>query len=347
MLHFSGIGTYLQELLPRLCSGSKDSWAAACYPEDASKLAQWGIHPIPWQQPIYSPKAAVLARTALPSCNTYWSPHFNLPLLLPRHQKAVVTIHDLFHLDQGFRIPFHQRLYARLLLANAARQASTVMTVSEFSASRIRHYFPDCSDKIRVAHNGIPSWLAFPQTQAPDPLVTNKPFVLIVGNVKPHKNISNAIKAFSLLLQHKPEFDLVVVGKREGMLNSDINFELSEDLRTKIHFTGFISQSTLIEYYRKSSLFLFPSLYEGFGLPVLEAAALGARVCCSDIAPCREIAQGRVLYFDPTSPESMAGCMAQTLSTPHLANEELSSWLSAFSWENAASIHREVIHVKQ
>lgn len=340
MLRASGIGTYLQNLLPRVRPQLRGSVVAICHRRDAETLERWGYEPCVRDTGMYSPQESLLGWRHLPKSEWLWVPHFNVPLIPSRHDKLLVTIHDLFHRDQGFRLPWAQQMYSRLLLQNALLRADRVVAVSGFTQSRIAHYYPAAANKVRVIHNGGPDLDT--QLSVDEPvLMAGKKYVLMVGNVKPHKNIAKAIEAFHKFRTDHPEFELVIVGNHQGMLNAASIENLSAPY---IHFTGFVEQQELVGYYRHCAFFLFPSLYEGFGLPVLEAASHGATVCCSRIPPVVEIAHPSCIFFDPNSSDDMVVAMKKALGAPAIPSEERIQWLAQYQWDRCAEKHLEVMH---
>ena len=335
MLQCSGIGTYVKQLLPRIHWSAWNRVGAMCAPEDQAFIANLGIQPIVWNVGLYSPRRILGARK-LPRSKALWVPHFNLPFGLPRQQKIFVTIHDLFHLDMAPLIPRTHRLYSRILLANAVSKASTILTVSQSTADRIGHYYPRQTAKIRMIHNGIQQFTTVAHAQP------TQPFVLMVGNVKPHKNVRRAIAAFAIFRQKHPEFKMVIVGKADNFLNGEEALDQAGLSQNGIQFTGFVSDALLQQFYATCSCFLFPSLYEGFGLPVLEAAAQGAKVCCSNIPSLREIAQGHAIFFDPMNPQEMAHALEQTIAATPADPQSSAHWLSQYTWEHSAQQHQQV-----
>jgi glycosyltransferase involved in cell wall biosynthesis len=135
-------------------------------------------------------------------------------------------------------------------------------------------------------------------------------FLLFVGNVKPHKNLINLLRAYEILLQSRKDYELVIVGKKEGFITGDKEvFEFVEGnklLNEHIIFTGHIENRELYNYYRKASVFIFPSLYEGFGLPPLEAMICGCPVIASDLTAIPEICGEAVLYINALDPADIA-----------------------------------------
>lgn len=254
MLGKGGIGTYLENLLPYL-----EKWC------DLRLLES--------HAPIYSFKEQADFFLKIPRCDLFWSPHFNAPIFPIGAKKRIVTIHDLFHLDCLSNNMTIKRYFRRV-----TKKADQIITVSEFSKSRLLYYFPDLEDKLTVIHSG-----AEHLTKVAPKEVENLPksFYLFVGNPKPHKNLQLLIDA---------NIPLVIVG--EG-------YERVE--RNNLHYLGRVAKSELCWLYQNAQALLFPSHYEGWGLPAIEAMSLGCPVLASRAGSIPEVCQDAALYFNPRS----------------------------------------------
>lgn len=167
----------------------------------------------------------------------------------------------------------------------------------------------------------------------------NQPYILYVGSFDARKNLLGLLNAFSKLRQHLPAWKLVIVGARKW--KSTPVFEVVQRLQLEeyVHFTGFVEEADLPALYNGADLFVFPSLYEGFGLPVLEAMACGIPVVTSNTSSLPEVAGDAALLVDPMDVEAIAAAMQQVLSDPGLAAELRRRGLeqaSKFSWERTA-----------
>jgi len=177
----------------------------------------------------------------------------------------------------------------------------------------------------------------------PNGLSLPKPYLLMVGNIKPHKNISKAIKAFLQFRTHKPEFSLVIVGNAQGLLNAEQMDSTQKLIQDGIVCTGHVTQDILEFYYKNCELFLFPSLYEGFGLPLLEAASFNKKICCSDIPPFREISQTHFSFFNPDSIDEICDSLLQAAESPDPQPGSFTTLLENFSWDLSAKKHIELL----
>jgi glycosyltransferase involved in cell wall biosynthesis len=266
----------------------------------------------------------------------------------------VVTIHDCIHLRFPQYLPKRgAHLYARTMMNMAAKRACKVLTVSEASKQDILHYLGVPAAKVEVIYNALDERLATPPTaeeitRVRERFLLNAPFILYTGNIKPHKNIDRLIEAFSLLRQRGFEHvKLIIIGdeisKYPNLRRLVHRFQLHQHVR----FLGFVSDATLSVLYRLAAVFVFPSLYEGFGLPPLEAMALGTPVITSNVSSLPEVVGDAAVLIDPTDATAIAGAMARVLGDEALRTELTRRGLervAAFSWTRSVARVREVYH---
>lgn len=170
----------------------------------------------------------------------------------------------------------------------------------------------------------------------------DRPYILYVGNVKPHKNLRRLVQAFQSIADQIPQ-DLIIVGKKEGFIIGDSEVaKLAEMMGEKIHFTGFVSNEELKNYYHYADLFVFPSLYEGFGLPPLEAMSAGCKnVAVSNIPVLKEIYGDSVVYFDPEDITSIANQIVEQLNK---GGTEVKAPQPSFDWDSCAKAYARIIN---
>lgn len=346
MINGSGIGIYLRNVIDSLTGFNitligKQSELRSY--EAKMRLIHFDAH-------IYSIKALMLLPLIIPRCDIYWSPHFNAPWLPVRAHKRVVTIHDLYHVSNESSLPWYQKVYADIMIRRAL-MSDKIITVSYFTKSEIIRSYKVDEKKIHVIHNGIdPRRFNVKKTRSdsvvPGEFNITKDYVLTVGNVKPHKNLSTLLKGFDLAVEQKPDIQLVIVGKQDGFLNSDnLSSTLSEMKHAdKVVFTGFVPDDSLTSLYKGASLFVFPSLYEGFGLPPLEAQACGIPVLVSDIESLREVCSDSAHYFDPKSVEDLSESIIRLLNLEgNLKNKMIHLGIEnvrKFTWDNSRQKHQ-------
>jgi glycosyltransferase involved in cell wall biosynthesis len=184
--------------------------------------------------------------------------------------------------------------------------------VSEFTAGELRKLLRVAPERVTVAHPPISNPWDTPES----PLRREGAgrYLLAVGNVKKHKNFMALIAAFSLI-QDKIPHDLIIVGQQSGFVNADSDLRSAVNLENgRVRFTGHVTDSELHRYYRNADAFVLPSIYEGFGSPVVEAMALGCPVVCSNASSLPEVAGDAALFFDPFSPEDIGRVILQVVN---------------------------------
>jgi glycosyltransferase involved in cell wall biosynthesis len=268
----------------------------------------------------------------------------------------VVTIHDCIHLRFPQYLPNRRSLlYARAVMRMAARRARRVLTVSEASKQDILHYLHVAADKVEVVYNALDERLATPPTgedidQVRQRYLLNAPFILYTGNIKPHKNIDRLIEAYALLRTRGFEdVKLLIIGEEVSKYPNLRRLVHRFHLHPHVRFFGYVPDATLAALYRLAAVFVFPSLYEGFGLPPLEAMAAGAPVITSNVSSLPEVVGDAAIRIDPTDAGAIADAMARVLGDRALREDLVrrgEARVRAFSWERSvariAAIYDEV-----
>jgi glycosyltransferase involved in cell wall biosynthesis len=181
------------------------------------------------------------------------------------------------------------------------------------------------------------------------------PFVFSVGDLQPRKNQIGLIRAFAAMIANRPSLKhhLVLTGKETWFAPRVRQEALKSGFADRIHFTGFVTDEELRELYNACDCFVFPSFYEGFGMPILEAMACGRAVACSNTSAMPEVADGAGILFDPGNPESIRHCMEDILLDSELKarQERLGLQRAAhFSWRKSAratlDIYKEVAEAR-
>lgn len=348
MVLSSGIGTYLRNLIPRL---AKQCDLTVLGDPAKLKSLHKDLKVIPFTAPIYSLKEQYYYPKIIPKCDIFWSPHFNVPWLPIKAKKRVVTIHDVFHLAFYNTLSYAQKAYARFTLTKAVKVSSCIITDSFFSKSEIEKFFPKSSTAINVIYLGIDTLLF---NQSSDPATTKKTkkkfnlppsFFLTVGNLKPHKNTLMVVRAFEQFM-FTPQYQgqkLVIVGKRSGFLTQDnalkSYLEKKPSIQNNLIFTGYVEDNELADIYRLADLFIFPSLYEGFGFPPLEALSCGCPVIASKAASIPEILGNRASYFDPSDLNSLTQALCNSPEYNRLSSLDLKK----FCWDKSAHKHLQLL----
>ncbi|MGE0393387.1 MAG: glycosyltransferase family 4 protein, partial [Vicinamibacterales bacterium] len=293
-LHDFGIGTYIRNLLRHLARLDRTTEfllltaegdlgiAASLGPNFRTVLEPSGNYSIAEQAHI----PWLLWRE---KPDLYHATHYVLPPAVPC--PAVVTIHDCIHLRFPEYLPNRLAyVYARASIWAAAHRATRILTVSEASKEDILHFVHVPPERITVTYNALDEQFGAAPGSADIELVRERyqlhhPFVLYVGNIKPHKNLVRLIDAFAGLRRDGfPDLTLLIIGDEISKLPALRHAVHTHKLHKHVRFLGFLSDQTLAALYRLAALFVFPSLYEGFGLPPLEAMASGTPVVTSNVS---------------------------------------------------------------
>lgn len=355
MIEHSGIGTYLQNLIPLIMDHFNVSLLAAS--ENLAKY-DWASHlkVIKTVSHIYSVAEQLELPRKIFRADGFWSPNFNIPILPVRARKRIVTIHDVYHLAFYDQLSSAQKLYARQMFRQAVRRSDRIITVSNTARDEICRYTAAHRKDISVIYNGIDRDLFKIETDTSraEQIKTKyglpDRFILFVGSVKPHKNLKRLLFAFQKLQHRFDDIGLVVVGKTEGLITADneIVHMVRNDhaLQKKVHFTSVVPTGELPILYTLAYAFAFPSIYEGFGLPPLEAMACGCPTIVSNIDIMREICQDAAYYVDPFNTDDIADGLRRVLEDPALRQRLINTGLrrvTHFSREKSAEKHIIII----
>ncbi|MBN8218028.1 MAG: glycosyltransferase family 4 protein [Spirochaetes bacterium] len=342
-LPWSGIGRYLGENLRRLVGEPGFRWTLL---GDPDRIAAAGIptggpsRVRAWSRAIFSPLEQAEYPRVIPPCDVFWAGHFNVPLLPIRARRRVATLYDLQPIAQTAERSWLRRAYARLLFGRAARSRG-IFTISDFSSKEIQHYLGVAPGKIHRIYCGVDA--SFAAGGDPQPR-KGGPYLLFVGNVKPHKNLAGSLEGFRRLADPPHGLRFVIVGKREGFHSPERGLgELLTALGDRVLFTGRVPEAELKAWYRDASALVFPSFYEGFGLPILEGLAFGLPVVTSRAASIPEVGGDLVHYCDPSDPSSIAASMGRALASGRPPAGKVAAHLARFSWAESARRHLEVL----
>ena len=345
----SGIGTYIKNIVPFLINKFEITLLG-----NSTEINQYNwankVKIVECNSKIYSIKEQFELFKKILRCDVFWSPHYNIPLLPIKAKKRLVTIHDVFHLAFYDDLSFKQKLYAKAVINQAVSRSDKILTVSKFSVDEIKKY-TNTKQNIEIVYNAID----FDKFKVIDDkskldLIEDKyklpsEFLLFVGNVKPHKNIKKLLFALKDI-----DTNLVIVGKKDGFITGDDNISslIKEcNLDNRVFFTGYVDDEDIPVIYNLAKLFIFPSLYEGFGIPPLEAQACGCPVVCSNVASLPEVGGAdSVVYCNPYSVEDIKEKIEIVLNNKDLQNELRQKGfenIKRFSWEESAKKIIEVI----
>ena len=354
-LHDFGIGTYIRNLLRHLARIDRDTeYVLLCSQADLNVPAQLGDNFRAVHEP--SPNYSIREQIHVPwvlfreKPDVFHAPHYVLPPAVPC--PSVVTIHDCIHLRFPQYLPNRfAHAYARASMWAAVKRSDRILTVSEASKRDILHYFNVRPDKIVVVPNALDERFGTTPNEADIARVRERyqldhQFVLYAGNIKPHKNLVRLIEAFEGLRRDGFEdLKLLIIGDEISKWPALRHAVHKYKLHKHVRFLGFLSDETLAALYRLAAVFVFPSLYEGFGLPPLEAMASGTPVVTSNLSSLPEVAGDAAILVNPYDPLAIREGIKRVLTDPALRAELVRKGLARareFSWEDSVRRTRQI-----
>lgn len=356
--HKHGMDLAALELIRRLQQTDRENQYllfAADGPDKTSLLKSQNLHPVflrglsyADREQIFLPAAVKRNHVDLLHCTANTAPvHGNTPLIL--------TLHDIIFLDNdslgGSLYQDIGNLYRRWVTPAAIRRASTIITVSEHERNNIVARFPSAEQKTIVIYNGVDERFHDNYTAAERERVSRRyglpaQYILFLGNTSPKKNTAAMIKAYVHLREQFDEAPpLVITDYPRSLVTKHLAALKKEEVIRSIIPVGYISPVDMPLLYAGSSCFVYPSLAESFGLPIVEAMACGTPVLTSNLAAMPEVAGGAALLVDPRDPAAIADGMYRLLTDDVMRTEFVEKGRErarAFSWDVAASRLRKV-----
>lgn len=247
------------------------------------------------------------------------NPGFTSPIFAPC--RCITVFHDLQHKRHPEYFRWFDLPFWRLLLWASARRASSIIAVSEATRGDMEKFYPFTTGRIEVIHHGVdPAFFSLDRSKI-------EPYLLCVSTLHPHKNIDRLIRAYA---KRKRDYKLVIAGMR-GFYTEQIE-KLIAELGASVELAGWIPREELLRLYEHARAFVYPSTFEGFGMPVLEAMAAGVPLACADIPVLREVAGDRALYFDPMDEDAIADALDRVVEDAPCGR----SRAREFRWESSA-----------
>ncbi|MFA5947721.1 MAG: glycosyltransferase family 1 protein [Candidatus Gracilibacteria bacterium] len=350
---FTGIGRYVFEIVENFIKIIQNENAELVLFFNNPQFKQYNppssnIKKILVDCPHYSLKEQIKFLKILnkENCDIVHFPHFNIPILY--NKPYVVTIHDLTlsHFPGKKLTKFYHRLAYNMTIKNAVKKAKKIIAVSQNTKTDIINLLHIEDKKIEVIYNGVGDEFKM----ISDPILLHpvlkkynikKQFLLYTGVWRNHKNLPNLIKAFSILKnKHHLDFNLVITGKEDPYYPEVKNTVASENLKDDVIFTGLVNDKDLIALYNAAFIYVFPSLYEGFGLPPLESMKCGTPVVASNTSSIPEICgEENALFFDPYDITDIADKILKLTEDVDLQADLIEKGLvhaDTFRWEDSA-----------
>ena len=277
---------------------------------------------------------------------------YTAPLSCP--VPILVSVHDVSFIEHPEYFPWHRVVQLRITVKRTVQRAVKVITPSEFSRNAITKAYGLDQSKVEVVPIAVsPAFRPVARDAAAGYVASrfgvSSPFILTVGDLQPRKNQIGLIRAYESLMLANPSLrqKLVIVGQKTWFSSHVVDAAASSKVAERIQFTDFVNDDELLQLYNACDLMVFPSFYEGFGLPILEAMACGRAVACSNTSAMPEVANAAAILFNPYSSQDIARAMHDVLVDPELRGrmERLGQQrASLFTWERTARRTLEIYY---
>jgi len=279
--------------------------------------------------------------------DVYHCPAFILPLFNFKYKK-VITIADLgfYVFGNNFSKKWHAR-HLKFMLPISVKKADKIIAISDSTKKQIVEIFGVPEEKVKTIYLGVSEkYKVIEDKKVIESLLEKyqikKPFILFVGNMDPRKNLKRLISAFRKLKVNKSNLQLVIIGRKGELFQQDI---LEEVKRGDIVLTGYLDEDAVICLYNAASVFVFPSLYEGFGLPILEAMACGCPVVTSKVYSMPEVAGNAAILINPEKVDEISEAVLNIMDDNKLRENLIAKGFERakkFNWEKTALETMEV-----
>lgn len=345
----SGVGVYIKGIMPGLVELLKDVSIIGL--GDRARLEEFpwshaaNVRLIDCRAARYSIAEQVQLPLAIPfRTDLFFSPYYTIPLLY--RGKLAATVHDMSHLVVAEIVSSpSKRIYARNMYRALRKRASIILTVSCFSKTELlRLTKGPREDNIFPTHLGISKeWYSAREL----PPIRSGSYFVCVGNVKPYKNLGRLVEAF-LRIKDRVPHDLVIVGQSEGLITGESKefFHRVNAAGSRVHLTGHVSYQELLSLVGHAHALIMPSLYEGFGLPPVEAMAAGVPVAVAQATSLPEVCGNAAIYFDPLRVEDIADKLTLIASDKKLCErlrKDGQDRSRLFTWQSCSSMTAEAL----
>ena len=282
----------------------------------------------------FRPARILWEQTVLPleasryGLDVLFNPGFTAPVIAPC--PCVTVFHDLQHKRHPEHFRWFDLPFWRMLLWASAHRSRTLIAVSEATRADLLRFYRVPSDRVIVIpHGADANCFALARTRI-------EPYLLCVSTLHPHKNLERLVRAYA---RRRRDFRLVLAGMRGFHTRPIEKLIAGLSVSDSVHLTGWIPRDQLYQLYERAQAFIYPSTFEGFGMPVLEAMAAGVPVACSDIAPLRDVAGDAALFFDPLDEDAIAGALERIVTDAPLRQrlgQAGAERARRFTWERTA-----------
>ncbi|KAA3617965.1 MAG: glycosyltransferase family 1 protein [Calditrichaeota bacterium] len=346
----TGVGRYLGNIIQNFPNSEKDTNLQLYCTVDFSLTADVNLqkkivkgHPLLWKQFL------VPLHQLIDKPDVFFVPSYSTPIFNPI--PTVVTIHDLIFTKFPEWTDRKQRWRFKNIVTRSAKYASKIIAVSESTRKDIINLTDVKSEKVEVVYEGIDSKFEVLSKSRAIKLIKNldiqSDFILYVGSMHPRRNLHRLLHAFKGIL-HKGmnNYKLMLCGLNL-YTKSDVNNWIDElGLKDYVRILGYVTEEELLGLYNMATVFVYPSLYEGFGLPILESMACGTPVLTSNVSAIPEVAADAALLVDPYSIDELSSGLQSLLKSEKLRKEFIErghARKQLFSWENTAKQTSEIL----
>lgn len=354
LVTFSGIGTYSRNLIHSFALlDKKNEYFLFCYQKDAHLMPKQANFSLVFiKDPVFSlfPPKDLTRKIRQANLSIFHALHYVIPGKI--NCPLVVTIHDLIPLLCPATLPsFLKRYFYKVANVKAVTVAQAVIAVSEATKEDIVKLLKVPPSKVHVIYEAVaPEFKVATKKDVLAKYGINFPYLLNVGNAKPHKNWFSLIKAFAVFVKDKPEYKLVLVGPSNKKFWQPKKLVNQLGLEGAVLFIDYLQSQDLPHLYQGATAFIFPSLYEGFGLPPLEAMACSTPVIASNGSAVKEVLDKAAFLVNPTNIEELAQAMRAVVTDESLKNsltEKGKQLLTKYSWQKTAqetlSIYKNIV----
>lgn len=340
MTNSGGVGSYLNALLPYLtkqnnCILLGNENELKKFKSENTEIVNVDIKPFSLKELFAFPRKIA---KKINSCDIFYSPYFNIParIKIPIY----TTIHDVVFLDIPGLAGKTGTFVRKVFYNYAILKSKKIFTVSEFSKNRII-YNLNCKKPIIVTYNAVPDWFLKSENESKNQ-IQKENSILFVGNIKKHKGLSVLINALKIAKEKGFNLTLKIVGNAENFRTTDESiFEKIKELpENSVEFTGRISDEELKTLYKKTKRLVQPSLYEGFGMPPLEAMSLGTKAIISDIPVFKEIYKKFPVTFFKSED---CNDLAEKLLSIKNEDDKIVNFPQIYSFEKTADIIQKTL----
>lgn len=343
-----GTTRYTRELVRHLpLLGPSHTWhmLAQCnLPNKDTNNTKW--HAKPWSH--YWTQTRMWADLYSIKPDVLFMPIQQLPAIRPRQTKTIAVIHDLAYHYYPEQYQYKDWLLLNIFGSLAIHEADALICVSQATADDVAKFYGRTKN-VHVVHHGVDHERFTPhEGPASDKLiqtypVLTKPYILYLGQIQPRKNLIRLMDAFETIASTMPDMQLVIAGGHGWHKKPIVAAADASPVRDRIHMLGKVDDALLPDLYAHASVFVLPSLYEGFGIPVLEAMACGAPVVTSDTSSMPEIAGDAAVLVNPSSVDDIARGIREAYSMRESLREKGIAQAQQFTWETTARKTLDVI----